>query len=281
MSTVRKIRYLNSDSFVRISSIKTRLRRRSGPGEPLLLINGMGACLESWEPLTTRLPGYDIVAVDHPGMGLSSPPNRILTMPELAEFYVSVLDYLDWPHAHVLGFSFGGTVAQQLAIDFPAYVDSLILAGTAPGLGGFPPDLLTLMTAANPLRYQIPLVRQMAAPIIYRGRVGRHPRLFETELSGWYAHRAPLLGVGAQVAAFMGWSSLAWLGQLRMPTLVLGGEEDPMAPVSNSRLIASVVPGAELRIYKKAGHLFLFDVPDQPARHIVDFLQRNSIHVAA
>lgn len=260
-----------ADEFVRVMNMKIRIRR-SGSGRPLLLINGLGACLEAWEPLVERLPGRDIIAVDHPGVGLSSPPNHLMAMTELAEFYAQLLDAVGVSRADVLGFSFGGTVAQQMAKDFPQYVNSLILAGTAVGWGGFAPDLITLMVAANPLRYQIPLVREMSAPVIYRGRVGRHPRLFEDELSGWDAQRATFLGVGCQVAAFVGWSSMAWLSSINVPTLVLVGEEDPMAPASNSKLIAAVIPGAELRVYEAAGHLFLFDVPDLTTPVIAEFL---------
>ncbi|WP_370894860.1 alpha/beta fold hydrolase [Janibacter sp. GXQ6167] len=276
MATIlKRVQYdTMEDTFVRVMDLKVRIRRQERPGTPLLLINGLGACLEAWEPLTRLLQGRDIIAVDHPGCGLSSPPNHIMTMPEIAMFYTEVLKTVAVDEADVLGFSFGGTIAQQIAKDYPEFVRSLILAGTAPGTGGFPADPITIMTAANPLRYVIPLVREMAAPIIYRGRCGRHPRLFETELSGWDAHRTTLLGVGAQTAAFAGWSSLSWLAMIDKPTLVLGGEEDPMAPVANSRLIASVIPGAELRVFDQGGHLFLFDMAEQAAPPIKDFLER-------
>jgi pimeloyl-ACP methyl ester carboxylesterase len=275
MAIIKRIRYSTmEDTFVRIMNLKVRVRRQENPGMPLLLINGMGACLEAWEPLTRRFHGRDIIAVDHPGTGLSSPPNHLLTMSELAEFYTAVLDSLGVERADVLGFSFGGTVAQQMAKDHPRYVNSLILAGTAPGVGGIPADPLTLMTVANPMRYFIPLVREMAAPIIYRGRCGRYPRLFEDELSGWDAHRTTMVGISAQIAAFVGWSSLPWLPFLDKPTLVLCGEEDPMAPVANSRLIASLIPRAELHVVEEGGHLFLFDLPDQAAPHIHHFLAR-------
>jgi pimeloyl-ACP methyl ester carboxylesterase len=221
------------DIFTRIQGMKVRIRRRIDAGPPLLLINGLGACLEAWDPLTRRLPGRD-----------------------------------------VLGFSFGGTVAQQIARDFPERVNSLVLCATAPGLGGVPADPVTLMVAANPWRYVVPTIRELAAPIIYRGRCGRDPGLFETELVGWDAHRTTLLGVGAQIAAFVGWSSVSWLPTLAKPTLVLGGAEDPMAPAENSRLIAQMIPGAELHVIEQGGHLFPFDLPDEAAPLIRAFLTR-------
>ena len=85
MAIIKRIRYSTmEDTFVRIMNLKVRVRRQENPGMPLLLINGMGACLEAWEPLTRRFHGRDIIAVDHPGTGLSSPPNHLLTMSELA-----------------------------------------------------------------------------------------------------------------------------------------------------------------------------------------------------
>ncbi|MDN5763338.1 MAG: alpha/beta hydrolase [Microlunatus sp.] len=275
MAIIKKVRYSTmEDTFLRVDDLKIRVRRRPAAGTPLLLINGLGTCLEAWEPLTRRLPDRDLIGIDHPGMGLSSPPNYVMSTAQLAEFYRDTLEVLEVARADVLGFSFGGTIAQQLAKDFPDSVNSLVLAGTAAGVGGFPADLATILAAANPLRYQVPLVREMAAPIIYRGRVGRHPRLFEDELAGWEAHRATLLGVGCQIMAMMGWSSLPFLATLDVPTLVLCGDEDPMAKVANSQQIAALIPGAELKIYEGQGHLFLFDAPEQPAADIIEFLDR-------
>lgn len=278
MGIIKTVRYSTmEDTFVRISDLKVRIRRRPGKGGmPLLLINGMGGCLEGWQPVTERLPGRDIIAIDHPGTGLSSPPNHVLTMTQLADFYAEALDTLEVPCADLLSHSFGGTVAQQMAHDYPDRVNSLILAATTPGVGGFAPDPFTLVVAANPLRYQIPVVREMAAPIIYRGRAGRHPDLFRNELAGWIMHRASMLGIGAQIGAFMGWSSLPWLAMIDKPTLVLAGEDDPMVPVANAKLIASIVPGAELHIFDKGGHLFLYDEPDQVVPVIRRFL--DGIH---
>lgn len=282
MTTIKKVYYdTMEDTFARVMDLKVRIRRQQNPGTPLLLINGLGACLESWGPLTKLLRGRDIIAVDHPGCGLSSPPNHILSMSEIAEFYIEVLDHIGVTKADVLGFSFGGTIAQQLAHEYPDHVNSIILCGTAPGGGGFPADPMTLVWAANPLRYMVPLVREMAAPIIYRGRCGRHPRLFETELAGWDAHRTTMVGVGAQIAAFSGWSSMSWLATVTHPALVLGGEEDPMAPVANSRLIAAVLPNSELHVIEEGGHLFPFDLPEQAAPLINDFLDRVNAPVAA
>lgn len=276
MKILNRVEYTTmEDTFVRTHDLKIRIRRRPVEGQtPLLLINGLGGCLEAWEPLTKLLPGRDIIAVDHPGTGLSSAPNYVMSMLELALFYVEVLEAYNIEKADVLGFSFGGTIAQEMAKDFPGVVNSLILAGTAPGRGGFPADLVTILFAANPWRYQIPLVRELSAPIVYKGRAGRDPSMFKRELWGWYAHRTTMLGVGAQIAVMASWSSMPWLAGIEVPTLVLAGQEDPMAPAANSTLMASIIPQAEVHVLDRAGHLFLFDEPETSANLITGFLDR-------
>lgn len=267
-----------SESFIEVNGLRLRVARTPGEGAgspgrpPLLLINGLGGALEGWQPLADELKNRELVMVDHPGMGLSETPVCVIGMTGLADLYVAVLDELGVGRVDVLGFSFGGTIAQQLAHDHPERVNRLILAGTSCGHGGVPADFMTLLMASNPLRYVFPTVRRMSAPFIYRGRAGRHPELFATELESLGSHPASLYGVFLQVAAFSTWSSLPWLHQLEVPTLVLAGSEDPMAPAANSELLARRIPGAVLRVFDRSGHLLLFESAAQVAAVISEFL---------
>lgn len=270
----------SQDGFVRTHGLTLRIRV-CGKGTPLLLINGLGGCIEGWQTLADRLPGRQFIAVDHPGTGCSQVPERFMTIHQLSELYVAVMDQLEIDTFDVMGFSFGGALTQQLAKDHPDRVTSMIIAGSACGWGGFPADFLTLMIASNPMRYQFKIGREMSAPMLYRGRVGRNPMLFQDELKGWTAHRASMMGIFYQISAYAGWSSLPWLAGLKVPTLVLGGGEDPMAPVANSRLLASTIPGAELHVVSDGGHLFPFDQSDEVAPVIDDFLVRQHHTVAA
>lgn len=269
------------DGFIKTKDGLTLRVRACGKGEPLLLINGLGGCIEGWQTLADHLPGRRFIAVDHPGTGCSQVPERLMGIPDLAKLYVEVMDQFEIESFDVMGFSFGGTITQQIAKDFPDRVRSIVLAGTSCGWGGFPADFMTLMVASNPLRYQFDLVRELSAPMLYRGRVGRNPLLFQTALHGWGAHRASMMGVFYQVAAYSAWSSLAWLHRLRVPTLVLGGEEDPMAPPANSRLLAAKIPDAELRVIEEGGHLFPFDRAEEVGPIITEFLKRRALVAVA
>ena len=259
-----------------------RLRvQRTGQGPPILLIMGLGGSIETWEPLRRQLTGYELILVDHPGMGLSSVPQFPIPMSAIANLYVDVLDQLGHDRVDVIGYSFGGAVAQQLAHQHPQRVGRLVLMATACGLGSVPGTPAALAAAGTPMRLYSDTFRQMVAPYLYAGRVGRHPALLQNELRPTAGRRASLRGVAAQIAAYSVWSSLCWLHTVRHHTLVMGGEEDPLAPVHNSRLIAARMPNARLHVFRRGGHLFPFDSADETAAVLRAFLLQEPRAAAA
>ena len=122
-------------SFVRVGAHRLRISRQ-GYGPPLLLLGGLGNGLGVWDNLVRELPDLDTIAVDAPGTGSSSTPVLPLSMAELADLYASLVRSLQLDQVSVLGLSFGGAVAQQLAYQSPGMVRRLVLCGTGPGLGG-------------------------------------------------------------------------------------------------------------------------------------------------
>jgi poly(3-hydroxyoctanoate) depolymerase len=253
--------------WVRVGGHRLRVRQ-SGRGTPLLLIMGLGGCIESWEPLRRRLTGYELILVDHPGMGKSSIPASPISMPGLASVYDDLLEVLGHGRVDVLGYSFGGTVAQQMAFQHPDRVNRLVLAATACGWGGVPLTFSAMIASASPMRYYSRAYRESIAPYLYAGRTGREP----SRLSSEVIQRPSLQGLMWQLAAYSAWSSLPWLHLLRQPTLVLGGEEDPMAPAQNCIILANRIPNARLHIVPRAGHLFLFDETASVVPILKDFL---------
>ena len=102
-----------------------------GAGEPLLLHSGIWADVGLWKPLLPHLRGFRTIAFDPPGVGRSQQPAFRMTMRTLASFGTAVLDKLGLESAHVLGASFGGAVAQQMAIRDPGRVRRLVLTSTS------------------------------------------------------------------------------------------------------------------------------------------------------
>lgn len=265
-----------TERYVTVKGLRLRVSE-VGSGDPVLLVNGLGGCLESWQPLTDRMPGRTFVSVDHPGTGLSEVSSSALSMSECADLYAGVLDELGHSRVDVLGFSFGGAVAQEFAHRYPSRTHRLVLVSTAFGLGSVPADLFTLFLVSNPMRYISRQARRLSAPLIYRGRVGRQPEILQTELRGVNAHAADVRGVQQQVRAYARWSSAPWVHTLMMPTLVLGGAEDPMAPVINSTLLAHRIPNAKLVIIPDGGHLVLFDSADKVAPLLEEFMSSGAV----
>lgn len=193
-----------------------------GDGPGLLLVNGLTRPLESWGPVTQELTGRTIVSFDVPGVGGSPTPMLPLSISTLAGLAGAVLDEVGLETADVLGFSHGGAIAQQLAVDAPARVRRLVLVSTSCGVGASPsgPDALRSL---RPPPEDLP----WPAPDI----------------------KGTLWGL----LAVSTWSSIPFLGAIRAPTLVVCGTHDRVVPPANSTLLAQRIPGAEL-VMLPAGH---------------------------
>ena len=238
---------------------------------PLLLLNGLGANLEMWQPLRGRL-GRRTVAFDLPGTGGSSTPVLPLSMTEDARLAVQILDALDISAFDVLGFSFGGSVAQELARLVPDRVRRLVLVSASCGWGGLPGNPLALALISSPLRYYSPAFFKAAAPVLVGGRGARDERFLARQARRRNERPPSPLGYFYQLCAAMTWSSFSWLGTIRQPTLVLSGARDHVVPVANARLLVRLLPNARLHTWPEGGHLLLLDSAVQVAPEVQRFL---------
>ena len=258
-------------SFVEAGGVRVHVGRR-GAGPPLLLITGIGAHIDMWAPFARLVAGRELIAFDAPGTGLSQRPLRPLRMGGLAAMVRTLLDELELDRVDVLGYSWGGGLAQELARREPERVRRLVLCATGPGLGGVPPRPLAALMLATPARYFHPRLLALSVPHIAGGRTARDPTAF-TDEAGERLQRPPdPLGYAYQLYAAAGWSSLPWLHRLRQPTLVVAGEDDPSVPLRNARILAGRIPDARLEVVEGGGHLFLLDEPESAAGAIGAFL---------
>ncbi len=238
-----------------------------GEGPPLLLVNGIGANLDMWRPLLAQLPGRHVIVFDVPGTGGSPALPVPVRMPAYAELVVDLLDALGHERVDVLGYSWGGALAQELAHRAPTRVRSLVLAATIPGLGGRPPAPWVFGAMSTPLRYYSPLYLRLVAPVIYGVRI----RPDEPHLGARRQRPPSLRGYVNQLYAISGWSSRRWLRTLRVPTLVLAGRGDPLASARNSVILSREIRGAVLQIVP-GGHLFLLQEAELSGRAVLRFL---------
>ena len=244
----------------------------TGQGDPLLLVPGLGNNVGMWVPFMQQFPNRRIIRLDAPGTGLSSTPTSPINVPALAELLVTVLDECEVQSADVIGFSYGGAVAQQLAFDHPTRVRRLVLAATNCGIGAFPGWLPAVMSLATPIRYYSPSFFDRTAAATNGGVTARDQSVRTRMINARRSHPPSAEGYALQLLGIFGWSSWHFLPCIQHETLVIAGDDDPLVPVANARMLAERIPNATLEIVEGAGHLFLWDDAENLGRRISAFL---------
>jgi poly(3-hydroxyalkanoate) depolymerase len=239
----------------------------------LLLVMGIGASLDMWGPFEeAMLPlGYQLISFDLPGAGGSPPAFPPLRMRGLAKLAVRLLDELGLPAVDVLGVSFGGVVAQEIAHQAPDRVRRLVLCATGPGLGGMPGKASALIHMVTPKRYTSPDYAQRIAATLYGGRARVDPTL-HASMTSRFMRPPSAYGYLTQLFAITGWTSVPWLCRVETPTLILNGDDDPIVRLVNGRIMAALLPESRLHVVRGGGHLFLLDQSDETAGLVDDFL---------
>jgi len=247
---------------------------RAGRQPPLVLCNGIGANLELFAPLMRALDGIETLAFDVPGTGSSPPSPEPMRLRGVAQLVGMMAARLGYQQIDLLGVSWGGMLAQQLAGQYPERVRRLVLVSTGPGatpemLRLSPGRLRMMFQMASPRRWHDINYMQEIAPEMYGGVFREDPgRVRQT----FNATRQPsFLGYYGQLVAMAGWSSLTWLHRLPQPTLVISGTDDPLVPVASARQLAERIPNAQLRLFDD-GHLLLMTRLDEVAPLLRDFL---------
>jgi poly(3-hydroxyalkanoate) depolymerase len=253
--------------------LRIGIRPGTGEGPPLLLCNGIGASIELVEPFIAALDGVETIVFDAPGVGGSPRPALPYRFWNLACLVVRLLDQLGYREVDALGVSWGGGLAQQFAIQHPSRCRKLILAATSAGALMVPGRPSIISKLLSPRRYLDPSYLARIAPEIYGGEYRHNPDLARSYAYERQAGQPNWLGYYYQLFAALGWTSLPWLPLLRQPTLILAGNDDPIAPVINARILASLIPQAQLRIVN-SGHLFLVTRAQEVAPIIKQFLRR-------
>jgi poly(3-hydroxyalkanoate) depolymerase len=270
----------DSTQTLRVRGLAVRVSVRRARGElathpPLLLCNGIGADLETLQPLVDALdPDRGVVRFDVPGVGGSPAPLLPYPIAGLASWVGAMMRRLGYERFDVLGLSWGGGVAQQLALQTPWRIRRLVLVATGTGSIMVPAHPRVLSKMVTPRRYRDPAYATKFAPDIYGGSARTDPEAVTRLLHGAGRSRAGRSKVGYyyQLLSMAGWSSLPFLSFITQPTLVMGGDDDPIIPAVNPRMQACLIPGAQLHIYR-GGHLGILTEPDDIVPTVERFLR--------
>ena len=253
----------------------------SGEGDPLLLIMGTSGSILLWAEIVPRLAEqYQVIAFDNRGLGGSERGQGEITVAGMAEDASALLEALDIPRAHAMGWSLGSAIVQELALAHPEQVASAIMYATWGRCDGFQRSVL----AALRLPYA---VRDMDAALATAGiafspQLLDHPdfaKMLEPMLPAFPQNEEQMQVTTEQWDADLAHDTLDRLGQITAPTLVVVGEQDLLTPQWQSKAVADAIPGARFELVTGPGssHGLHIERPDDLVRIVTGFLNDHKM----
>jgi pimeloyl-ACP methyl ester carboxylesterase len=191
----------------------------------------------------------------------------------MADDAARVLESLQMEAAHIFGFSMGGMIAQELALNYRQKVKRLILGCTHAGGKHFvppPPEVIQAFSVVTDDWSE--RIRVLAPFAFSAGYRERHPQAVERFIAKKSRDVQPTFAYWRQLGAVLRHDAYDRLGEIASPTLVLSGQDDPVLPSENSRILAERIPNAELLLLEGAGHLFFLEQPNATVAAIRRFL---------
>ena len=240
----------------------------TGEGQPVLLVMGLGLSGGAWwRTVDTLSRDFRVITFDNRGVGRSRGLTPAYTTEALADDAVAVLDALEITRANVYGLSLGGMVAQQIALRHPRRVRSLVLGATTPG-GRRAKTADEEVMSFFYSRDQRPREEAAWASVAYNyGRRCReqHADRIAEDIRRRLDHKFDENAYKAQLMAAAMHNCTSRLHRIKVPALVVHGEDDRVVPVDNAHLIASRLPDGRLHLLEGTGHLYTTEAPEADA----------------
>ena len=265
------------DAHVNGITINYQIDGEDGGKGTIVLINGLADDLDSWGFQIPALvdAGYRVLRFDNRGIGKSDKPAGPYTSKLLADDAKALVDRLGITGFHLMGVSMGGMIAEEYAIAFGGDLKSLTLACTYARADPFCQTMFT-MWADLAKAVSVPFVMRDVALWAFTGPFFQDRPGDAAEFSAAMAALPMSLDAYlAQLAVIQAHDAMDRLGSIRVPTLVLAGEEDILIPVRLSRLLHAAVPDARWATVP-GGHACLWESPDPFNTAFLDFVQTAS-----
>jgi len=251
-----------------------------GAGPPVLLIAGQGMTVDGWwATIPVLAKSFRVIAFDNRDTGESSRVPLAYSVAQMAADAVAVLDSAREARAHVYGISLGSLVAQEVALRYPDRVRALVLgASSAGGFAAFKPpptsSAQTFLLRAGGMGLEE--AEWAAVPYTYAEKTRReHAERIGSDIAHRVSSPPEPLAYLHQAGAVSTHDAYERLNQVSAPTLVVHGEQDVFIPPANAVVLAERIPGAELRLWPDAGHMYIIDEP-RADEEIAQFLMRHS-----
>ena len=255
-----------------------------GSGEPLLLIMGLGGHSGHWFMQVPALAQhYRVITFDNRGAGQTEAPPGPYSTRQMADDTAALMDHLGVARAKVVGWSMGGMIAQELAINHPEKVERLVLFASLPRMRDYAEAWLTFGEQARERGLDRRGLAIWAMPWLYTPTFMTNMDLVEAALNQAMLDPFPISaqGFAGQAAACRAHDTLDRLDRIMAPTLVLVGAEDILTPPGYSRELAARIPGARLQILERGGHGANIETPQPVNEAFLAFLAEPSPVAAA
>jgi pimeloyl-ACP methyl ester carboxylesterase len=243
-----------------------------GEGSPLLLVSGWGSSGLSWELafIDALAKTHRVIVLDNRGTGRSDKPDMEYSIPLMADDCVSVLNAVGVKKVHVLGVSMGGLIAQELALTHNDRVSSLLLCCTSCGWK----ERITSPQRAFARLFLKPEERlRLRMEMLYtKDFISKEWPHLKEHWKQVARYPTPMYAYRRQLEALMNYSCCDRLAEIRVPTLVMGGDADRLNPVERLKELADGIPGAELQIYPGLGHGFIVEAREDVMKCVLSFL---------
>jgi pimeloyl-ACP methyl ester carboxylesterase len=246
-----------------------------GIGAPVVLIPGFAAGRWIWFKQTAELSrSFRVVVFDPRGVSASDKPEGSQTISLLADDVANLLRTIGIDSAHIVGASFGGFVAQEFALKYPALTRKLVLCCTSfggPNHVAPAPETLMALASTRGLNTEERMRENLLlafTPEYVRTRASEVDHIVHLRAT----NEVPEHIYSSQLQAAMSFDTESRLGQITAPTLVLSGDADVIVPVQNSRNLAARIPGAKLQIVEGGSHTFFIEQAVEFNRLVTKFL---------
>jgi pimeloyl-ACP methyl ester carboxylesterase len=248
-----------------------------GEGFPLLMIRGLSSDVYRWplRLIKELSKNFKVVLFDNRGAGRTDKPDIEYSIKMMAEDTIGLMICLSIEKAHILGYSMGGSIAQEISLSYPEKVTKLILCSA--GCGG-PKSI----PASKDVRKELASDREGLSaedllrnwlPIYFTENfIQNKPDEVEDYIRKSLLAPIPPYAFKHQLAAVFSFNSYERLKNIKSPTLMISGKEDILVPHENSILLAENIPGAKLSLLDNLGHGLFTPDPLLIAELITDFL---------
>jgi 3-oxoadipate enol-lactonase len=259
--------------LIKVNGMKMNYELSGKKDRPVLLLShSLGSSLVMWQPQMECLEArYAVLRYDIRGHGRSEVPEGPYTLGLMAEDVRGLLDALRISRVHFVGLSMGGMIGLCLALNYPGRLQSLVLGDTS---------AIVSKDGALNIQARIDTARDKGMEALVDTRmerwftpsfIRRNPP--EIELLRKQFLATPVEGYIQCSQALQGLNYLHRLAEVRIPTLIVVGEEDPATPVADSRMLNEGIPNSKLAIIPAARHFSNVERPEVFNRTLVDFIE--------